>query len=143
VDRPDLRERFFREARAAGQLTHKNIITIYDLGEHEGQPYIAMEFLEGRDLDWHMRHGEPLSLAQKLDIIAEIAEGLAYAHERGIVHRDVKPANIMLAGDRVKILDFGLARVVSSDLTRSNMMFGTMEYMAPEQIRAEPVDHRA
>ena len=144
VDRPDLRERFFREARAAGQLSHRNIITIFDMGDHEGQPYITMEFVDGKDLDWLMRHGEPISLARKLDIIADICDGLAYAHERGIIHRDVKPANVMLApGGQIKILDFGLARVVSSDLTRSNMMFGTMEYMAPEQIRAEAVDHRA
>ena len=139
----DLRERFFREARSAGQLSHRNIITIHDLGEHEGQPYLAMEFLEGHDLQERMVSPQKLTVRRKLDIAIDICEGLDYAHVHGVIHRDIKPANIFVTeGGMVKILDFGLARLVTSELTRSNMMMGTLNYMAPEQIRGERVDHR-
>ena len=139
----DLRERFFREARSAGQLSHRNIITIHDLGEHEGQPYLAMEFLEGQDLQERMASPQKLSVRRKLDIAIDICEGLDYAHVHGVIHRDIKPANIFVTvNGTVKILDFGLARLVTSELTRSNMMMGTLNYMAPEQIRGERVDHR-
>ena len=139
----DLRERFFREARSAGQLSHRNIITIHDLGEHEGQPYLAMEFLEGHDLQERMVSPQKLSVRRKLDIAIDICEGLDYAHVHGVIHRDIKPANIFVTDNgMVKILDFGLARLVTSELTRSNMMMGTLNYMAPEQIRGERVDHR-
>jgi serine/threonine protein kinase len=138
------RDRFFREARAAGQLSHKNIITIYDLGEHEGQPFLAMEFLEGQDLQQRMAGPAPMSLARKLELAIEICEGLEYAHLHGVVHRDVKPANIFITnGGIAKILDFGLARLITSDLTNSNMMMGTLNYMAPEQVRGERADHRS
>jgi eukaryotic-like serine/threonine-protein kinase len=140
----ELRERFFREARAAGKLSHRNIITIHDLGEHEGQPYLAMEYLDGQDLLGRMAAPQRLSLRRKLEIATEMCEGLDYAHVHGVVHRDIKPANIYITdGGTVKILDFGLARLVTSELTRSNMMMGTINYMAPEQIRGEKVDHRA
>src|SRR4029450_1137548 len=141
---PEPRERFFREARAAGQLSHKNIITIHDLGEHEGQPYLAMEYLTGQDLAARMADPQRMSLRRKLEVASEICEGLEYAHAHGVVHRDIKPGNIFLTDSgTVKIVDFGLARLVTSDLTRSNMMMGTINYMAPEQIRGERVDHRA
>ena len=141
---PELRERFFREARAAGQLSHRNIITIHDLGEHEGQPYLAMEYLTGEDLQKRLSRPEPMSLARKLEIAAEICEGLSYAHRRGLIHRDIKPANIFITEEGVvKLLDFGLARMVTSELTASNMMLGTLNYMAPEQVRGERTDHRA
>jgi len=144
VDQPEHRERFFREARAAGRLTHRNIITIFDLGEDNGQPYIAMEYVEGMSLDVRMRTGDPLSLPQKVGIVIDICDALAFAHGAGIVHRDMKPPNIMLTpGGSVRILDFGLARLVTSELTRSNVVVGTMNYMAPEQVRAEAIDHRA
>ena len=140
----DLRERFFREARAAGQLSHRNVITIHDLGEHEGQPYLAMEFLKGEDLQHRLTGRDPMSLTRKLEIASEICDGLAYAHRRGLIHRDIKPANIFITDEGVvKILDFGLARMVTSELTASNMMLGTLNYMAPEQIRGERIDHRA
>jgi serine/threonine-protein kinase len=139
----ELRERFFREARAAGKLSHKNIITIHDLGEHEGQPYLAMEYLEGQDLLARMAAPQRISLRRKVEIATEMCEGLDYAHAHGVVHRDIKPANIFITdGGTVKILDFGLARLVTSELTRSNMMMGTINYMAPEQIRGDKVDHR-
>ncbi len=140
----ELRERFFREARAAGQLSHKNIITIHDLGEHEGQPYLAMEYLQGQDLLARMQSPQRMSLRRRVDIAIDICEGLDFAHVHGVVHRDIKPANIFITDSgTVKILDFGLARLVTSELTRSNMMMGTINYMAPEQIRGEKIDHRA
>jgi len=140
----ELRERFFREARAAGQLSHKNIITIHDLGEHEGQPYLAMEYLQGQDLLARMQSPQRMSLRRRIDVAIEICEGLDFAHVHGVVHRDIKPANIFITDSgMVKILDFGLARLVTSELTRSNMMMGTINYMAPEQIRGEKIDHRA
>jgi eukaryotic-like serine/threonine-protein kinase len=143
IDQNDeLRERFFREARAAGQLSHKNIITIHDLGEHEGQPYLAMEYLHGQDLLARMASPQRMSLRRRVEIATEVCEGLEYAHNHGIVHRDIKPANIFITDSgAVKILDFGLARLVTSELTRSNMMMGTVNYMAPEQVRGERIDH--
>ena len=115
------RERFFREARAAGQLSHRNIITIHDLGEHDGQPYLAMEYLEGEDLQRRLAGPDPMSLARKVDLAIQVCEGLEYAHARGVVHRDIKPANIFITEvGTAKILDFGLARLVSSELTNSN-----------------------
>ena len=141
---PEQRERFFREARAAAQLSHPNIITIYDLGEQDGKPFLAMEYLVGRDLDARMHAPETMSLARKIEIGLAICEGLAHAHTCGVVHRDIKPANVFLTQDgAVKLLDFGLARLITSELTRSNMMLGTLNYMAPEQLRAERTDHRA
>src|SRR6185436_11749689 len=108
----ELKERFLREARSAGQLSHKNIITIHDLGEHEGQPYIAMEFLEGQDLLTRMAATHRLSLRRKLEIAVEICEGLEFAHGHGVIHRDIKPANVFITNSgAVKILDFGLARL--------------------------------
>jgi serine/threonine-protein kinase len=140
----ELRERFFREARAAGQLSHKNIITIHDLGEHEGQPYLAMEYLQGQDLLARMAAPQRMSLRRRVEIATEICEGLEFAHAHGVIHRDIKPANIFITDSGgVKILDFGLARLVTSELTRSNMMMGTVNYMAPEQVRGERIDQRA
>ncbi len=141
---PELRDRFFREARAAAQLAHRNIITIYDLGEEEGLPFLAMQFLEGRDLEQRMRSPEGMTLARKVEIALAMAEGLAHAHASGVIHRDIKPANVFITDDgQVKILDFGLARLITSELTRSNVMVGTVNYMAPEQLRGEKTDHRS
>jgi eukaryotic-like serine/threonine-protein kinase len=141
---PEARERFIREARAAGQLSHPNIITIHDLGEHEGQPYLAMEFLEGEDLQTRMGRPEKMSLGRKVELAMNICYGLEYAHARGVIHRDIKPANIYITDNgAVKILDFGLARLLTSELTSSHMLMGTVNYMAPEQIRGERADHRA
>ena len=141
---PEQRERFFREARAAAQLSHRNIVTIFDLGEQDSAPFLAMEYLVGRDLEQRMRAGEGMSLARKLEIALMVCEGLAHAHSAGVIHRDIKPANIFLTDDgQAKILDFGLARLVTSELTRSNVMVGTVNYMSPEQLRGEKSDHRA
>jgi serine/threonine-protein kinase len=144
ADDPEMRERFFREARAAAQLTHKNIVTVYDLGEHEGRPYLAMEYLAGEDLQRRLAHHDKMPVMRRLEIAIEICHGVEHAHAHGIVHRDLKPANIYLAENAgVKILDFGLARPMASQLTHSNMLMGTLNYMAPEQVRAERADQRS
>src|SRR5215510_6644815 len=141
---PDLRARFLREAQAAGGLRHRNIVTVYDLGEHKGSPYIAMEFIEGTDLEKIIQSREPCSSEWKLDILGQVCEGLGYAHRNGIVHRDIKPANIRVTTDgEVKITDFGIAHLQSSNPTKSGLVLGTVHYMSPEQIDGKKVDHRA
>src|SRR4051812_30285008 len=131
----DLRERFLREAQAAGSLQHPNVITIYDFGEVDGHLYIAMEFVEGQDVAELLAHEVPLTLTHKLDIAIGVLQGLAFAHRRGIVHRDIKPANIRVDSDgNARIMDFGVAHLASSEMTRSGVMLGTPSYMAPEQI---------
>ncbi len=144
ADDPEHRLRFLREAQAAGGLRHPNIVTVYDVGEDAGQPYIAMEYVEGIDLEHVIQRREPCSIEWKLDVLRQVCEGLAYAHRNGIVHRDVKPANIRVAPTgEVKIMDFGLARLPSSTVTKSGRLLGTVQYMAPEQVEGARVDHRA
>ena len=131
----DLRARFLREAQAAGSLQHPNVITIYDFGEVDGHPYIAMEFVEGQDVAELLAHQVPLTTIHKLDIAIDVLQGLAFAHKRGIVHRGIKPANIRVDADgKARIMDFGVAHLASSDMTRTGVMIGTPSYMAPEQI---------
>jgi len=138
------RQRFSVEAKAAAQLQHRNIVTIYELGEAQGHPFIAMELLEGVDLESLMRSGERLLLAEKLEIVGQVCRGLAYAHERHIVHRDVKPSNIRLLDDGVvKLVDFGIAKLVGVNLTQSGMVVGTVHYMSPEQVRGAALDGRS
>jgi eukaryotic-like serine/threonine-protein kinase len=130
-----LRARFLREAQAAGSLQHPNVVTIYDFGETDGHLFIAMEFVQGADLEHLMKHNAPLSLAARLDIVIDVLNGLYYAHRRGIVHRDIKPANIRVDEEgHARIMDFGVARLATSDMTKSGVMMGTPNYMAPEQI---------
>ena len=136
----DLRERFLREAQAAGSLQHPNVITIYDFGDVNGHLYIAMEFVEGQDVAELLAHQVPLSLLGKLDIAIGVLQGLAFAHKRGIVHRDIKPANIRVDADgNARIMDFGVAHFASSNMTRTGVMIGTPSYMAPEQITSGSV----
>ena len=136
----DLRERFLREAQAAGSLQHPNVITIYDFGEVNGHLYIAMEFVEGQDVAELLSHQVPLSLVAKLDIAIGVLQGLAFAHKRGIIHRDIKPANIRVDADgNARIMDFGVAHFASSNMTRTGVMIGTPSYMAPEQITSGSV----
>jgi serine/threonine-protein kinase len=140
----ETRIRFLREAQAAGGLRHPNIVTVYDVGEHAGQPYLAMEYVEGHDLADILQQPGPHSPEWSLDILRQICDGLAHAHRNGVVHRDVKPGNIRVtAADEVKIMDFGLARLPASTMTKSGRLLGTVQYMAPEQIEGSPVDHRA
>jgi serine/threonine protein kinase len=138
-----LRKRFQREARAAAQLSHRNIVTVFELGEHDEQLFMAMELLEGTDLRQAIHSGE-LSLPRRFEILEKICEGLSFAHANDIVHRDLKPANIHLGRDgSVKIMDFGLARFGGSSMTRTGMVMGTPHYMSPEQVRGGKADARS
>jgi predicted Ser/Thr protein kinase len=140
----DSRRRFAVEARAAGRLQHPNIVIVYELGEDRGLPFIAMELLPGTDLEALLRSGEELLLAEKLEVVIQACRGLAYAHERGIVHRDMKPSNIRILDDgTAKILDFGIAKLGGTHLTRTGMIVGTVHYMSPEQVRGGPLDGRS
>ena len=136
--------RFRQEAKALGGLNHPAIITVYEFGDEVGFAYLAMELLEGRELR-DILAKERLDLAAAVEIAAQIAEGLAFAHSRDVVHRDVKPANIMvLAGNRAKLMDFGIARVRASDVkTQTGLLLGSPKYMSPEQVLGRPVDGRS
>jgi len=132
------RKRFHREAQSAARLNHPNIITVYDFGEEQGRMYIAMELLEGRDLRELITDLPPLSLERKLNLMIQVSDGLAFAHSKGVIHRDLKPGNIHVQGNgQVKIMDFGLARDSSSDMTRTGTILGTPHYMSPEQVRGQ------
>lgn len=136
----DLRQRFLREAQAAGSLQHPNVVTIYDFGEVDGHLYIAMEYVEGEDLVDLLGSKVSLPLEAKLELVIGVLQGLAFAHKRGVVHRDIKPANIRVDQEgKARIMDFGVAHLASSDMTRTGTMLGTPSYMAPEQIVGGPV----
>ena len=137
--------RFYQEARAAGRLNHPNIVTIYDVGKSGDIAYIAMEFLQGVELRDLLRESGRLPVDQVLDMVAQVASGLAYAHEHEIVHRDIKPSNIMIIRDgHVKITDFGIARMASSAVrTQTGMVLGSPKYMSPEQVLGKVIDTRS
>jgi serine/threonine-protein kinase len=141
----DARERFFREAETAGRLQHQHIVTIFDAGEDQGLAYIAMEFLQGKDLTSFCKMGQLLPVPTVLSIAARVAEALSYAHQQHVVHRDIKPANIMLdlASDTVKVTDFGIARITDSSRTRTGLVLGTPSFMSPEQLAGKKVDGRS
>jgi len=137
-----VRERFLREAKSAGRLNHPNLVTVYDVDEQGGEAYIAMEFLEGRSLQDIMRT-EHLSLRAIADLVGQIAAGLDHASEFNIVHRDVKPENIVVsASGRAKLTDFGVAYVPMSAITHAGATIGSPKYMSPEQVLGRPVDPR-
>jgi hypothetical protein len=140
----EVRKRFTREAHAIGGLNHPNVVTLFDFGEFEGGPFIVMEYIEGKTLGVLIRDEEPLSIERKLSLLEGLCCGLSYAHRAGIVHRDVKPANLMVDTHGVlKILDFGIARSMTTNLTQANKTPGTPAYMAPEQIEGgRTIDHR-
>ncbi len=137
--------RFYQEAKAAGRLSHPNIVTIFDLGKSDEVAYIAMEFLQGKELRDILDDGEKMPVERVLDVATQVALGLAYAHEHGVVHRDVKPSNIMVASDgHVKITDFGIARMESSSVrTQTGMVLGSPKYMSPEQVLGKLIDQRS
>lgn len=141
----DVLHRFRNEAIVAGNLHHENIVTVYEFGEHEGNPFLVMEYLEGEDLHQIIASHKPLTLLQKCSIMSQVAEGLACAHRHGVIHRDVKPANIMVLADgTVKIMDFGIARLTANRdatrLTSQGSVIGTLLYMAPEQFAGAETD---
>ena len=144
ADEEETRERFIREARAAADLNHPNIIKIYDFGEEAGRAYIVMELLSGRSVSELLENGKAMAFDRTMAVMRGVSAGLAFAHSRSIVHRDLKPGNLFQPDNGpVKILDFGLARIASSRLTRSGLVFGTPDYMSPEQVRGKVVDHRS
>lgn len=141
---PGTRARFLREARSAARLQHPNIVTIFEFGEHEGMPFIAMELLEGETLGEAARAGRLAELGRQVEVVRQLCEGLAYAHASGVIHRDIKPGNVtLLSSGTVKIVDFGLAWLEgSAATTRTGQLLGTPQYMAPEQFLGRPLDHR-
>lgn len=144
-EKEEYEARFYQEAKAAGRLSHPNIVTIYDVGRSGEVAYIAMEFLQGRELRDILNDAQTLPVRQVLDIVVQVALGLAYAHEHGIVHRDVKPSNIMVIRDgHVKITDFGIARMESAAVhTQTGMVLGSPKYMSPEQVMGKLIDQRS
>jgi eukaryotic-like serine/threonine-protein kinase len=141
---PETRERFYREAKITSQLVHRNIVTVFDLGEERGRPYLVMELLQGVPLGEHLQRPEARTLDTKLDLMLQVCEGLQVAHERGVIHRDIKPNNLFVLPDgSLKILDFGVARLATSTLTASGFLVGTPEYMSPEQAMGRPIDARS
>jgi serine/threonine-protein kinase len=145
----EFRERFYREARAAGGLAHPGIVPMFDVGEHEGVPFLVMEFISGRTLADAVKKGERLSLDRACEIGQRVAEALGYAHQRGVVHRDIKPANILLTSreaygiERPKIADFGVAKLAEGRTTLTGQLLGTPAFMPPEQFTGGPIDGRA
>ena len=142
--RAEYEARFFQEAKAAGGLNHPNLVTVHDVGREGDIAYMAMELLEGTDLRELMGRGR-VALPLGVELVAQAAEGLAHAHEQGVVHRDIKPGNIMIVRRRVaKIMDFGIARVRASDVkTQTGAILGSPRYMSPEQVTGQPADRRS
>ncbi len=142
-DREEYHARFFQEAKSAARLNHPALITIYDFGEENALAYMAMELINGNELAERMEQA-PISIREAVAIAEQVAEGLAFAHDNGVIHRDIKPGNIMLLPrGRVKIMDFGIARLKVSDLkTQLGTRLGTPKYMSPEQIGGGKLDHR-
>ena len=145
----EFRERFYREARAAGALAHPGIVPVFDVGEHEGLPFLVMEFISGKTLADALKKGERMTLDRVCEIGQKIAEALGYAHQRGVVHRDIKPANILLTSkeahgiERPKITDFGVAKLAAGHTTMTGQILGTPAFMPPEQFTGAPIDGRA
>ncbi len=141
---PELLQRFYQEAQSAGGLQHPNIVTIYDLGDERGVPYIAMELLEGESLDQLIGRRTLLPVPLKLIYALQACRAFDYAHKRGIIHRDIKPDNVMITKDgTVKVVDFGIARVLETSRTQAGMLLGTFAYMSPEQYHGEHADARS
>ena len=140
----EVKTRFFREAEAAGKLSHTKIVTIFDVGEEYDMAYMAMEFLKGKDLSQYCSKNKLLRPKQVLKVVLSVAEALDYAHRNGVVHRDIKPDNIiLLENNRVKVADFGIARVMTASKTQTGVILGTPNYMSPEQIAGAKVDGRS
>ncbi|MGD0480061.1 MAG: protein kinase [Terracidiphilus sp.] len=145
----EYRARFYREARASGVLAHPAIVPVFDVGEHEGAPFLVMEFVDGHTLDSAMKKGERFTLDRVCEIGQQLADALGYAHRQGVIHRDIKPANILMTSrevygaERPRITDFGIAKLAASEITSTGQMLGTPAYMPPEQFTGAPIDGRA
>src|SRR5262245_11468713 len=140
----EFRERFVREAQAAGRLAHPSIVTMYDVSNDGGTPFLVMEFVEGQTLQSVLEGGARVDIDRACDIGIQIAEGLHYAHQNGVIHRDIKPANVLLTSEgRAKIADFGVARLSDTQVTATGRLLGTPAFMAPEQFVGGQVDGRA
>jgi eukaryotic-like serine/threonine-protein kinase len=143
ADEREARERFLREARVTANLRHPNIVSVLDVGEDDGRPFIVMERLRGVSLPAYLQSAS-ISLDQRLDLMRQLCDGLQAAHESGVIHRDIKPSNLFIEPDRrLKILDFGLARLQASTLTASGQIVGTPHFMSPEQAMGRQVDARS
>jgi serine/threonine-protein kinase len=144
----EFRQRFYREAKAAGALAHPGIVPVFDVGEDEGMPFLVMEYVDGRTLADAMKKGERASLDRVCEIGKMVADALGYAHSRGVIHRDIKPANILLTSrqvygeERPKITDFGVAKLAAGEVTTSGQLLGTPAFMPPEQFTGAPIDGR-
>jgi serine/threonine-protein kinase len=142
---PEMRARFAQEAEIAAGLRHPNIVTVYDFGEQDGEPFLVQEYLAGEDLDQKIERGDVIDVATLVGWLRQLAEGLFFAHARGVVHRDVKPANVRILPDgQVRIMDFGIAKLMEAErqITQAGFSVGTTGYLAPEQLRGEEIDHR-
>jgi esterase/lipase superfamily enzyme len=140
----ELRDRVTRSARAASKLQHRNIATTFEVGEHDGQPFIVAEFIQGETLAEIIRRHEPLSLQRKIQIVEDVSAALDYAHRNGMVHRDITPSKIIVTSDGVaKILDFGAVHAATTGMTQSGMIVGTLNYLSPEQLRGTAIDGRS
>jgi serine/threonine protein kinase len=143
-EEPDMRERFYREAKITGQLAHRNIVTLFDLGEDQGRPFIVMELLVGVPLMQYLGTAPASTVDAKIELMIQVCDGLQNAHQAGIIHRDIKPSNLfVLRNGTVKVLDFGVARLSTSNLTAAGALLGTPEYMSPEHARGEKMDARS
>ena len=140
----EIKGRFFREAEIAGQLSHPSIVTIYDLGDDRDLTYMAMEYLEGEDLENFVTKNNLLPLQKVLHVVAGVADALDFAHKADVIHRDIKPANVMLLkSGGIKVTDFGIAKAISSSRTKTGVILGTPNYMSPEQIMGQKIDPRS
>src|SRR5262245_37019933 len=145
VDAESMRARFDREARSVSRLRHPNIVTIFEYGDHKGQPFIVMEYIAGESMDELIRRQAALVLTRKLELMEQLCAGMAYAHRARIIHRDLKPANLMIDDETssLRILDFGIPRRVESGTARHTDVIGTPAYMSPEQCAGTALDHRS
>lgn len=144
----EFRERFYREARAAGALSHPGIVPVFDVGEDDGVPFLVMELVQGRTLDAALKQGERYSIDRVCEIGMQLADALGYAHRNGVIHRDIKPANILMTSrevygtERPRITDFGVAKLAGGDVTTTGQLLGTPAFMPPEQFTGAPIDGR-
>ena len=137
-------DRFYHEARISGTLSHSNIVTLFDIGEEQGIPYLAMEFVDGQTVAALIESGHRFKPEKVISLASQIASAIDYAHGKGVIHRDIKPSNlIMHEDDRVKVTDFGIAKLVDTEMTQSGTLLGTPSYMSPEQAMGDKLDGRS